>query len=55
MKRLFKYGRIEILSSEQLKNFNYNDFLIMQIENIGENIFVVEVLEKGNYIDRLSY
>lgn len=55
MKRLFKYGKIKILNSEQLKNFNYNDFSIMQIENIGENIFAVEVLESGNYINILTY
>ena len=55
MKQLYKYGTIKILTEKDLNNFNYNDYFIKQIENIGENVYAVEVLERGQYIDRLQY
>lgn len=44
MKQLYKYGSIDIMTTEELKNFNYKSFRIRQIEQIGENLYAVESL-----------
>ena len=55
MKQLYKHGCIKIKTTEELKTFNYREFQIKQIEQIGENLYAVEILEKGQYIDILRY
>ena len=55
MKQLYKYGVIKILTKEQLLNFDYANFTIRQIENIGEDIYCVESLSKSQFIDILRY
>ena len=55
MKQLFKYGLIKILTKEQLLNFDYKDYTIRQIENIGEDIYSVEMLAKNKCINTLQY
>lgn len=55
MKQLYKHGFIKIFTKEQLLNFNYSDYTIRQIENIGADIYSVEVLAKGQCINTLQY
>lgn len=55
MKQLYKYSFIQILTKEQLLKFDYNNYSIKQIESIGEDVYSVEVLAKGAFIDRLQY
>lgn len=55
MKQLYKYGNIKVLTEDELKKFNYDNYFIKQIENIGYNIYAVEVLKRGEFIDTLKY
>ena len=55
MKKLYKNSDIEIWDSDRLKRFNYDNFSIMQIEQIGENLYAVEILSNRRCIDRIYY
>ena len=55
MKKLYKNSDIEIWSSDRLKRFDYDNFRIMQIEQIGENLYAVEILSNGSCTDRVYY
>lgn len=55
MKQLYKYGFVKIKTAEQLKNFNYDEYEIRQIEQIGENLYAVEILAQTAYKDILHY
>lgn len=55
MKKLYKNSDIEIWSSDRLKRFDYDNFRIMQIEQIGENLYAVEILSNKSCTDRVYY
>lgn len=55
MRKLYKNSAIEIWNSDRLKRFNYDDFRIMQIEQIGDNLYSIEILSNRSCIDRIYY
>lgn len=55
MKQLYKNSFIQVMTIEELKNFNYDNFEIRQIEQIGENFYAVEILGIAQYKDILHY